>query len=454
MGIFFDFINANETLKYVDEHSEKEYSIHDLDLVELEETNKELVFAYLDNSIQAIRWFWSIMKSEHVLVLLSENLDEKLKSTLEVNYSPKYIIDYKRDTVLNYVQSDQMGCFVKKMHNSVVINENIKLLLSTSGTTGSPKFVKLSETNILTNALDISQYLNIQNTDVVPLNLPIYYSYGLSVLTSNAVIGNKVVCSNTDILNRLFWENLDRFKYSSLAGVPMVYEMLDRIGFRKKIYPSLRYITQAGGKLSNELILKFADYSLENKLNFFVMYGATEATARMSYLDPSQIKNKLGSIGKPLKSGTFSINQENGELQYCGPNVFGGYVESPQDLDSFDQSNCLNTGDIAQVDQDGFYFITGRIKRIVKLFGLRINLDEIEHYLSNELHSSIKCIGIDDKKIGVFYCDKDLNNSKINEILIGIFKLHISTIVINIIDKFPVTLNGKTDYKELSKIIK
>jgi acyl-CoA synthetase (AMP-forming)/AMP-acid ligase II len=115
-----------------------------------------------------------------------------------------------------------MGCFVKKTHNSVVINENIKLLLSTSGTTGSPKFVKLSETNILTNALDISQYLNIQNTDVVPLNLPIYYSYGLSVLTSNAVIGNRVVCSNTDILNRLFWENLDRYKYSSLAGVTKV----------------------------------------------------------------------------------------------------------------------------------------------------------------------------------------------------------------------------------------
>lgn len=453
MGIFFDKVKSNKTLKFIDELNDSEFKLDDLDLIDLEDSKKELVFAYLDNSIHAMRWFWSIMKSNHVLVLLSEGLKDTLKYSLEEKYAPKCIVDRQRSEITGYDLSKPEGFFIRRNPVNVDIHKNIKLLLSTSGTTGSPKFVKLSETNLLSNATDISEYLNIKNTDVVPLNLPIYYSYGLSVLTSNSLVGNTIICSNTDILNRNFWNNLEKFKYNSLAGVPMVYEMLDRIGFMKKSYPSLRYITQAGGKLSNDLILKFSEYSAAQNIDFFVMYGATEATARMSFLDPKQLKNKLGSIGRPLKSGRFIIDTGTSELQYCGPNVFGGYSESLYDLSTFDEMNCLKTGDLATIDNDGYYFITGRIKRIVKLFGLRINLDEMEQYLSNELGNSVKCIGIEDKKIGVFYCDPNLNDTNIIEILTGTFKIHISTVAMFKIDEFPITPNGKTDYNALSKRI-
>ncbi len=450
MGDFFDKVKSNGTLKFIDESNENVYSLEELGLIDFEDSTKELVFAYLDNSIIAMRWFWSIMKSHHVLVLLSETLNETLKFSLEQKYAPRFIVDRQRSEIIGYEKPQIEGFFIRKYPVDARIHGNIKLLLSTSGTTGSPKFVKLSETNLLSNASDISEYLSIKNTDVVPLNLPIFYSYGLSVLTSNSLVGNTIVCSNTDILNRNFWNNLEKFKYNSLAGVPMVYEMLDRIGFMKKSYPSLRYITQAGGKLSNDLIMKFAEYSAAHNIDFFVMYGATEATARMSFLDPKQLKNKLGSIGKPLKSGQFIIDTDTGELQYCGPNVFGGYSESLSDLSSFDDMSCLMTGDLATVDNDGYYFITGRIKRIVKLFGLRINLDEMEQYLSNELGNSVKCIGIEDKKIGIFYCDSDVNDAKLIEILTSTFKIHISTLALFKIDEFPVTPNGKTDYNALS----
>ena len=199
------------------------------------------------------------------------------------------------------------------------LHADLKVLLSTSGTTGTPKLVKLSEANLRANAQSILAYLPIKQDDVTPLNLSICYSYGLSVLTSNSLAGGTIVCTNKDILSKDFWADFEKLGYTTLAGVPYIYEMLNRIGFLKKNYPQLRYMTQAGGKLSSKLAEVFSTHLKSQNKDFFIMYGQTEATARMSYLHPSYIESKIDSIGKAIPNGTFSIDKETNErkARFC-----------------------------------------------------------------------------------------------------------------------------------------
>ncbi len=444
----FDKISENQHLRFVDENNPgQEFGLRDLDSCSFAADKKELIFLYLDNSIESVSIFFSALKSPHALVMLSLDLAENFKIELEKNYSPSFICDKKRTQINGYSKNDSF--FERENKKTTSIHPSIKILLSTSGTTGSPKFVKLSDENLLSNAHSIAAYLPIQATDVTPLNLPIYYSYGLSVLTSNSLKGGKIVCGNTDVLNRTFWNNLEKFGYTSIAGVPFVYEMLDRIGFRKKDYPSLKYFTQAGGKLQNSLVKKFADYAEQQRILFFVMYGQTEATARMSYLPPEKLHEKIESIGIPIPGGKLFLNRENSELCYEGPNIFGGYVTNPDDLETFEQRTVLYTGDLASEDKDGYFYITGRLKRFVKLFGNRINLDEIESLLTAKFGIACKCVGVNDKKLVVVSDRLRGEENEIRNYLTEELKIHPSVIVIKEVEEIPLTLNGKVNYNDI-----
>jgi long-subunit acyl-CoA synthetase (AMP-forming) len=418
------------------------------------ENKKALFFVYIDNSINSIEIFWSLMQSSHCFAMLPINLSEGLKINLEKCYNPKWIYDPLRTSINGYKQFENRGVsfFELIKENNQLIHEDIKILLSTSGTTGSPKFVKLSENNLISNAQSITKYLPINETGITPLNLPIFYSYGLSILTSNSINGGRIVCTNEDVMQKSFWDSFNKFGYTSMAGVPFMYEMLYRIGFTKKQYPSLKYLTQAGGKLQDSLLVNYANYSRENNVDFYVMYGQTEATARISYLEPNKLFDKLGSIGKPIPGGGFSIDEESGELFYQGENIFGGYVNSPEGLETFEQPKILATGDLAFKDEDGFYFIKGRLKRFVKLFGYRINLDEVETLIANHTKYIVKCIGVDDKYLVVFHDDTNLPIKIINQFITDQLKLHASVIKNIYLDKYPLTDNGKINYKELLKI--
>jgi len=454
----FEAVRNNKNLIYVDDGDHgQEYPFNELPLFELPENDhKQLAFLYLDNSIAAITVFWSFMKSNHAVALLSPNLQENFKSELERLYNPFYIYDPARSNVENYHADILNGASIfvnkNKKKSKSLINEEIKLLLNTSGTTGSPKFVKLSGKNLLANAHSIVDYLPVKEDDVTPLNLPIYYSYGLSVLTTNSLKGGKIVCSNIDVLNRIFWQKMSAYGYTSIAGVPFVYEMLERIGFRKKSYSSLRYLSLAGGKLDKHILEKFAGYAQENNISFYAMYGQTEATARMSYVPPEFLINKLGSIGIPIKDGHFVIDDGNGELCYHGPNVFGGYVSQPSDLETYNQPALLHTGDLASVDNDGYYYITGRLKRIVKLFGIRINLDEIETIIAARFSNAIKCVGINDKILLILLTNNSVDRNELSVYLSDMTKLHPSVIKVDFIDEYPLSQNGKVDYNKIVEL--
>lgn len=454
----YDLIKKNRHVRYLDV-SGRQYTTEELTVQALPlPTERGLAFLYLDNSVDAVRVLLSFLKENWTLALLSPKLDVAFKEQLEALYSPTVIYDHTCNAKAGFKKYEwQNGTylFINSKPKHYPLHPQLKILLSTSGSTGSPKFVKLSEENLVQNAHAILDYLPIKSTDVTPLNLPLYYSYGLSVFTTNAIAGGKLVCSNSDVLQKEFWNEWDRFQYTSLAGVPYIYEMLTRLGFLKKQYPSLRYLTQAGGKLNKKLLEQYALYAAKSNIDYYVMYGQTEATARMSFLPPAKLLDKLGAIGNPIKNGTFRLDEETGELLYAGPNVYGGYANSPEDLALFEQPDVLHTGDLAVQDQDGFYYITGRMKRIVKLFGTRINLDEIEQLLKNHFdQANFVCLGVDDKYIVVGCVENKIaDDTLIKEVLHKKVHIHPNVIKIYPLDNVVLTANGKIDYKTTGELL-
>lgn len=452
----YQLLSDNKSLCYLDIHGDS-YSLNDLATsIELP-CNRGLAFLYLDNSIESVSILLHFFRENWAIALLPPNMALPFKERLELRYQPDLIYDPQRGSLKGYTKAlwqHKAVLFYADKRSEKQLHPKLKLLLSTSGTTGSPKFVKLSEQNIIANALSILDYLPIRSTDVTPLNLPLFYSYGLSIFTSNSIGGGKLVCTNSEVMQKEFWREMDRFGYTSLAGVPYVYELFARLGFMNKEYPHLRYLSQAGGRLNKELLGQFAQYAREKQLEFFVMYGQTEATARMSFLPPGELINKLGAIGKPIKNGQFTIDPESSELYYTGPNVFGGYAEGPADLAHFDPPSSLATGDLARQDQDGYYYITGRLKRIIKLFGIRINLDEVEQLLTSQFPGKeLACIGTSDKYISICYVDPNFQQETIKELLFK--RVHILPQVIRFqqLPSILRTINGKIDYQAMSALI-
>ena len=447
----YGLIARNESLQYLDAVSGETYTLRDLNNA-VDITDKQaLAFLYLDNSIASIKVLLNCLNSKLTLALLSPKLHIDYKQQLEQVYTPYYIYDMTRGEIPDFDLQDNM-LFRNKKGIRNVIHPDIKLLLSTSGTTGSPKFVKLSEDNLVQNALSILDYLPINSSDITPLNLPVFYSYGLSVFTTNSIAGGQVVCGNRDVVQKEFWQDMEQYGYTSVAGVPYVYEMLHRIGFYRREYPSLRYMTQAGGKLNGSLIASFGEYLADRNKQFFVMYGQTEATARMAYMPPHDLLKKIGSIGMPVKGGQFTLAPDTNELLYSGPNVFGGYATSAADLAIFECLPMLHTGDVAKRDADGYYYITGRLKRFVKLFGARINLDEVETILKQEMEGeTFACIGIEDRHLLVFHRQAALDDNIIRSLLAKKLGLHPTAFKVQKIDEFPLTPNGKLDYTAMQQ---
>lgn len=458
----YDLIISNKKLLYIDPVKDKASPVlnfhESLDIAE----GGGLAFLYLNNQILAVEVLLNFLRSDFTIALLSPFLSATNKQYLEQYYSPYYIYDPTRTEIDRYSAKSlgqQHTFYVQDSTVKTEVTPLIKLLLSTSGSTGSPKFVKLSEQNIIQNALSILDYMPVVNFDVCPLNLPLFYSYGFSVFTTNSIAGGTIVCSNTTIMQKEFWEEWNRYQYTSLAGVPYVYEMLQRIGFFKKKYPSLRYLSQAGGKLNPSILIEFGNYALQNKIPFYTMYGQTEATARISYLEPEYLIDKAGSIGKPIKNGNLEIDPASGELLYSGPNVSGGYATVKEDLLEYHPLEVLHTGDIARKDNDGFFYITGRSQRFIKLFGTRISLDEVEQILQNKFtDTKFLCMGEDDKNLIVVYLKDDVTQSQINEpeikkLLFDQIKLQPASIKIRKINQLPLSQNGKIDYKEVQEMV-
>ena len=414
-------------------------------------SGKTLGFVLSRNCVPTVVAYLAALQRRSAVCLLNADLDAELLGRLVERYSPHWLFapgDVVRPLPNYSARATKDGRFLHK-HMEAGIHPDLALLLPTSGTTGSPKLVRLSYTALQANAAAIAEYLAITPSERAITSLPLHYSYGLSVLNSHLQAGARTLLSDAPIVQAPFWALFRSEGATSLAGVPYVYETLRKLRFERMSLPSLRTLTQAGGRLANEHIEFFQATAMRNQQRFFVMYGQTEATARMSYVPPEVLANKIGSIGRPIPGGRFSLG-DDGELIYEGPNVMMGYAESPADLAAGDtQGGRLFTGDLARPDQDGFFSLIGRKKRFLKLFGLRVNLEEVESELQSRFKVPVACYGSDDRlqiALEGWSAPED-----VLQFLQERYQLNSSAIQVRGDVRLPRQASGKVDYPRLEE---
>lgn len=423
---------------------------------------RSLIFSLNKNSLGSFCGYFSFFKNKVVPLMLEAKIDFELLENLISLYKPAYLWLPSED-ILRFPEG-KVVCSVfdyslLKLENQSTfkLNEDLALLLTTSGSTGSPKLVMLTYENIKSNALSIIEYLSIDNKERPITTLPMSYSFGLSIINSHLYSGATILLTNRSLFEKDFWAFLKAQKATSLSGVPYTFEMLKKLRFTKMDLPYLNTLTQAGGKMNIGLNKEFAEFCHSNDKRLFVMYGQTEATARMSYLPHEKSLSKLGSMGIAIPGGQFSLINENGqtitesnvvgELVYKGRNVSLGYAECGEELSKFDENKgVLITGDMAKRDDDSFYYIVGRKKRFVKIFGNRINLDETERLLKNTV-SDCACVGNDDQMF--IYINDESRSEEVRKFISTKTGIHHSAFSIRIIDKIPKNSSGKTIYSGL-----
>lgn len=418
------------------------------------------------NSIGSALSYLCCLQCRIVPILIDSQMDEGLKNKLLNLYQPDYIfkpLDSENNADTLY-SMEGYGIYDAgpKYHQ---LYPELALLLTTSGSTGSPKLVRQSYENIQSNAASIAQYLELTAKEKPISSLPIHYTFGLSVINSHVLCGAAEYLTEATLFDASFWDFCKKEHITSIAGVPFTYECLNRLRFMDMDLPDLSLMIQAGGKLSAVLQKKFADYAVAKGKKFIVMYGQTEATARMSYLPFEYCLKKIGSIGIAIPGGSFhiidstgaEITQPNtvGELCYEGPNVTLGYAASPDDLArEDDRHGRLMTGDMAYRDSDGFYYIAGRKKRFIKILGKRINMDEMEQLLKNAYTDfEFACTGIDDN-LWIFMTAPISCFPDITDFLISKTHMHPQCFHLQNINNLPKNTSGKTNYPILQALIK
>jgi len=422
------------------------------------------VFVLCSNTAGAVIGYTAFIQHRIVPVLLHAHLDTELLTELMDTYCPVYIW-LPEELAGRFQEMDKTyenyGYVLLKTgyKTSYPMHEELGLLLTTSGSTGSPKLVRQSYENVKVNAGQISEYLELTDGERPVTTLPMNYTYGLSIINSHLSVGAKLLLTERGLMDRKFWDFMTEQRATSFGGVPYTYEMLERLRFFEMDLPYLRTMTQAGGKLPPELHRKFAEYAREHGKHFVVMYGACEATARMGYLPPERALEKCGSCGIAIPGGTFYLVDEDGqrieeprvagELVYEGRNVTMGYAQCGADLIRGDErQGRLETGDMAERDADGFYFIVGRKKRFLKIYGNRVNLDETDRLIRAEF-PLLDCAstGVDDH-MEIFVTDASVSD-QIKTFIAAKTNLNPAAFEVHTVEHIPRNDAGKVLYQEL-----
>ena len=426
------------------------------------------VFTLCENVLGSFVGYVACMNKHIPQVLLDGSKDLELVLRLIGIYQPEYIWmptsrvdEISGETIYQYQDYSLQKMNYAEPIADKSINPELLLCLTTSGSTGSPKLVRLSEKNLQSNAESIAEYLNIDENERPVTSLPMYYSYGMSVINSHLIKGATILLTDKAVMQREFWSFIKEQKATSISGVPYTYEMLKRLRFFRMELPELKTMCQAGGKLNAAYVKEYVDFAEANGKQFIVMYGQTEAAPRMSYLPSDKAVEKNASIGIAIPGGELCVidadgkvitePEVDGELVYKGENVCLGYAECRADLMKGDENHGeLHTGDIAKFDADGFFYITGRMKRFVKIWGNRTNLDATEQ-LVKAITPNCACGGVDDL-ITVFVTEDGLEE-KIKALLVDKTGFNPRAFQVKKIDAIPVKTSGKIDYPELQKML-
>jgi len=423
--------------------------------------NRSLILIIASNNVQSVIGYISFIRSNNTSILLDKSFKFEYADKIIKKYKPNYIFcpkEYlvKIEQTYKIIPIGDYNLIRTNFKKHRKINKQNLLLLSTSGTTQSPKFVRLSNKNLLSNTKSIVKYLKINSSHTTITTMPMGYSYGLSIINTHLSSGSKIVITKKTVFDKDFWNIVKKYKITSFGGVPQFYEQLKKLRFENLDLLNLKYITQAGGKLDDSSLKYFEKVCKKNNIKFIIMYGQTEASPRMSYLAWSKFSEKLGSIGKALNGSKFQILSKTGkqikksfstgELIYFGKNVSLGYARNLKDLNKGDiNKGKLFTGDLAYKDNENYYYISGRKNRISKVFGVRIDLDDIEKQLKKD-NCKIKCVP-DNKYLKILVI-KNYNIDKIKKIIQSYYGINKNSIYISKVKQF----TSPNYFKEIVKL--
>ncbi|CCQ45089.1 AMP-binding enzyme family protein [Pseudarthrobacter siccitolerans] len=398
---------------------------------------RRLIAIEAENSLPALVVYLAALSSGHPLLILPTG-GGRATETLIAAYDP--------DIVVRAVDGEAV-LDIRRDETRHELHPDLALLVSTSGSTGSPKLVRLSAESIQANAAAIAEYLHLRPTDTAATTLPLSYCYGMSVVNSHLLVGASLALTDLSVVDPCFWELVREDKVTSFAAVPYTFDLLERVGFEHMDLPGLRYITQAGGRLAPDRVRYYAELGRRQGWDLFVMYGQTEATARMAYLPPDLAAEHPQAIGVPVPGGSFRLEPvpelDAHELVYAGANVMLGYAEKPEDLALGRVITELHTGDLARRGPQGLYEIVGRRSRFVKIVGLRVDLGQVERLLA-DLGLTAAAAGSDDGVVAAVEGGQDLG--LVAKTLAQDLGVPRTAVRLHAVESLPRLANGKPDY--------
>lgn len=414
---------------------------------------KALFFILTRNDAGGIAWVMATILSGNVPLILSANTDQQLLQNLIDTYRPQYVCRPSEDPDDLYGYS-----MTATGEDKCEMYSGLSHLLPTSGSTGSPKLVRHKYDNIEAAGLNISTFFRLTDNDRPLMVLPLHYTMGLSMVFSHLKVGATILITDRNMTDPMFWKFIKEERATSFTGVPFSFEILDKMRFTRMKLPDLTLLTQGGGKMPAELNLKFAEYCRDNGKRWVATYGQSEGTARMAWLPEKYAISKMGSIGIAVPNGRLSLRDSDGneitrspasgEMCYEGKNVTMGYARCREDLALGDERHgFLPTGDIAYRDADGFYFIKGRMKRFLKIFGNRIGLDECDQIVKAKVSCECACTGNDNLLI-VYLTDRK-ESDKAKNALVEAVHLPANAIDVRFIETIPKNEAGKILFSKL-----
>lgn len=423
---------------------------------------RAIVFCLCKNTAGSVAGYLGFVENTSVPLMLSSKIDTELFKGLLETYCPAYlwVPEEQKDTFGYEVIYSKFGYVLLKTGNEIYpVNEKLQLLMTTSGSTGSPKLVRYKQGNLETNARNVAKAFGWTKKERPVCDLGMQYTMGLNVINTHLYVGAALLLTTYNLFSGEFWDYIREEKATNFTGVPFSYEIMARLHFQQMDLPYLTTLSQGGGKLTDKRFAELAEYAQKEGKRFIASFGTTETAARMCVLPPEYALTKTGSIGRAIPEGElFLVDSEGkvltetaaeGEMCYRGPNVTMGYAECREDLLKDDEwKGVYHTGDLARRDEDGCYYITGRMSRFLKLLSYRVSLDQCERLIQENFNMDCACSGTD-QCMDIYITDaslvKDIQTFIGNKT--GLFK---SLFKIYVVDEIPRNDSGKILYKKLN----
>lgn len=422
---------------------------------------RSVIFILCRNTVGAMLGYLGFIEHGAVPLTLSSKIDHALLEVLIDTYTPAYLWAPQEDAgqyVYDTVYSSYGYVLLKTGNASYPVHDKLQFLMATSGSTGSPKLVRYKKGNLEANAKNVAIAFGWTERERPVCDLGMQYTMGLNVINSHLYVGATVLLTTFNLLSGEFWNYIKTERATNFTGVPFSYDIFYRLRFERMDLPYLTTLSEGGGKLTDARFIQLAEYAQRTGKRFIASFGTTETSARMACLPAELALTKTGSIGRAIPEGELFLVDESGsvltdpiaegELCYKGPNVTMGYAVCREDLMKDDEfKGVYHTGDLARRDEDGCYFVTGRLSRFLKLLSYRVSLDQSERLIQQEFNIECACSGTD-QQMNVYITDAR-RKDEVLEFLAEKTKLYASLFKIYVIDEILRNDSGKIRYQEM-----